>query len=259
MYYPIQIPYILDNNFLNNINYREEVISELSNFVICYWQMLPFSNKKTNITNIIITDGCIDLVVDFENKIVGFSGMSKTDFSYTINLPNKFMGLRLYPGVFFKLTGISPSFVMDKFISISEIYNDFKIELFFSLSFNESKEYLCKFIKSKINKNDDFKYINLINNLSQNPPDSVKELCNLLNISQSKCQRKFIQHYGLTPKSVLSILRFQKCLKLLIAKKYNANEILEQVKYYDQSHFINDFKYNIGITPFELIKKYQND
>lgn len=259
MYYPIQIPYILDNEFLKYIEYSEEKFDNLSDFIICYWQMIPFTNKKIQIDNIIITDGCIDIVVDFNNKIIGFSGMSKTNFHFQINLPNRFMGLRLMPGAFHQITGILSHAAMDKFLPISEVYSDFNLQLFFSLPFNKAKTYLLQFIASKINKVHPNQYTKLFNELSQNPPVSVKEIYSILHLSPSQCQRNFIKYYGITPKSVLSILRFQKCLKILTSSDSKPSDILELVQYYDQSHFINDFRRHMGITPFELYSKYNDD
>ncbi|RVU55476.1 DUF6597 domain-containing transcriptional factor [Anaerosphaera multitolerans] len=259
MYYPIQIPYKLDENFLKHIKYNEEKVKELSNFVICYWEMIPRTKENIHINNIIITDGCIDLVVDFDNKVVGFSGMSTTDFNFTVSLPGRFMGLRFLPGAFYQLTGISASIAMDNFLNIQEVYEDFDCQRFLNLSFNEAKTYLLDFIKIKFESLNPSTYTLLFNKLCENPPSTARELHMLLNLSASQCQRNFIKHYGIGPKKVLSILRFQKCLRILTSTESKPIDILELVQYYDQSHFINDFKGNIGITPFELLSKYRDD
>lgn len=255
MYYPIQIPNILDSVFLENISYTEKIYNELADFVICYWQMVPIRYKNTSLNNIVILDGCIDLVVDFKNKTIGFTGMSSTNFNFIIDVPTKFMGLRLMPGAFYQLTKTPAEEAMDNFIYISTIYDDFDIELFFKLSFDKAKSYLVNYMIFKTKGLIPNAYTKLFNKLENNPPDTVTEICEILNLSQSQCQRNFKKHYGLTPKSVLSILRFQKALAALTTTE--SNDILELVRYYDQSHFINDFKRNIGITPLELISKYK--
>jgi AraC-like DNA-binding protein len=77
-----------------------------------------------------------------------------------------------------------------------------------------------------------------------------------LGFSPKQTQRIFSANFGLTPKVVLSILRFQKCLHILTSGKAVPSDVLNLVNFYDQAHFINDFKRNIGITPFELVRKY---
>lgn len=257
MYYPVQIPYILDDTFLKHIKYQEDTIDDLTDFVICYWQMTPIKNVSIGLYNIIILDGCIDLVVDFEEKLIGFSGMSSTDFHFKIQLPAKFMGLRLTPGAFHQLTKREPQAAMDKFLPISEVYGDFNQKYFFSLSFDEAKQYLIDFMKSKIGNIQPNSYTKLFNDLIPEPPASVSELCQILNLSQSQCQRNFNKTFGLSPKVVLSILRFQKSITLLTSTKTKPSDLLEFSQYYDQSHLINDFQRNIGLTPLELLAKYK--
>ncbi|KAF1297213.1 hypothetical protein BAU15_06600 [Enterococcus sp. JM4C] len=258
MYYPIQIPYVLDQVFLQQMDYRETVIDELSEFVICYWQMRPINENDQKLDNIIIIDGCIDLIVDFKEQIIGFSGMSQTDFHSPIQLPAEFMGSRMLPGAFHQLTGLPANEAMDAFLPLSRIYPDFDSQTFFSLTFDEAKQYLIDYMVENFSQQTPNDYTTLFPRLIQEPPASVNELCHLLNKSQSQCQRDFKKNYGLSPKVVLSTLRFQQALTLLTTEKMNAGDLLALVQYYDQSHFINDFKRHIGLTPMELISHYQS-
>lgn len=259
MYYPIQIPYVLDETFLNYLNYHEEKIPECAAFIICYWEMTPRYVGEKRLNNIIITDGCIDLIVDFKKQKIGFSGMRETDFSFSIVLPNQFMGLRLMPGAFRMLTGRSPEEVLDKFLPVEAIYPDFPVTDFFSLPFVQAKKLLLTFIKKQLEDLQPSPELTLFNRFNEDPPQNVGELCRQLAISQSQCQREFKKYYGLTPKMVLSILRFQKALRILTSQEAGADAALAATEYYDQSHFINDFKRNIGITPSALLAKYQID
>jgi AraC-type DNA-binding domain-containing proteins len=47
-------------------------------------------------------------------------------------------------------------------------------------------------------------------------------------------------------------------LQILIADEANANDILTMLQYYDQPHWIRDFKRNIGLTPQELLNRYKD-
>ena len=87
MYYPIQIPYILNKGFSKSVKYTEEVISHLRDFVICFWEMQPILVEVKDVNNVILADGCIDLVVDYGEKKIGFSGVSKTLFKDEFNSP----------------------------------------------------------------------------------------------------------------------------------------------------------------------------
>lgn len=256
MYYPIQIPYILNKNFSKNIMYSEEIVESLQNFVICFWEMQSLSDTEKSVENIIITDGCIDLVVGYDDREIGYAGMSKTNFNYNIDLPARFFGARLKPGVFHQLTGLPAKTAMDTYIPLDEVDKNFNSDLFFSLSFEQAKEYFKDyFYKLIYDKKPDF-FTQMFDALSKDPPHTTAELYQRLYFSPRQCQRLFEKHFGITPQMVLCILRFQQCLEVLTSGKASPGDIFAITTYYDQSHFIKDFKRNIGLTPLELIKKY---
>ncbi|PST82346.1 hypothetical protein C7T94_16325 [Pedobacter yulinensis] len=62
-------------------------------------------------------------------------------------------------------------------------------------------------------------------------------------------QRLLQQHTGLSPKSFDKINRFQKSLSLLGVPGHSLTEVAYRCGYFDQSHFIRDFKAFTGITP----------
>ena len=258
MYYPIQIPYILNKTFSENIKYTEEPADSCGGFVICFWEMRPLPNCKLPVTNIIVTDACIDIVVDYDEKKIGFSGMRKTEFAYKIKLPSRFMGARMTPGAFHRLTGLPATSAMDFFLPIEAVYKDFDCNSFFSLPFEEAKKYFQSFLARQTENKSLDMFTTLFHLLSQEVPTTVTELCQRFHYSPRQCQRLFAKHYGITPKTALSIIRFQKCLEILTSTKASPADILNMTEYYDQPHLIKDFKRNIGITPLELIRTYRN-
>ena len=258
MYYPTQIPYVLDQEFSQSMKYTEEPAASCGGFVICFWEIRPFSNNKTSARNVIAADGCIDLVVNYDEKTIGFAGMSKTVFDFRQDLSARFFGARMMPGAFFQLTGLPASAVMDSFLPIKMAFKDFDESRFFALPFARAREYFKHYLARKTEDKKPDKFTSLFCLLSGDPPATAKELYEILHVSPRQCQRVFAKHYGITPKMVLSIIRFQKCLKILTSPKASAAAILNATNYYDQPHFINDFKRNIGLTPQELIAKYQS-
>ena len=87
----------------------------------------------------------------------------------------------------------------------------------------------------------------------------IKKTCGNVNISQMAseaclCRRQFerifAEQIGISPKQYLKIIRFQFAI---FQKQQNANKNLLDLSfesgYYDQSHFINDFKSLSGLTP----------
>jgi AraC-like DNA-binding protein len=257
MYYPIQIPYILNKSFTDVVHYKEEVMPHFKDFVICFWEMQTFTLQDPGVDSVILADGCIDLVVDFETNAIRFSGMSKTVFNDEINPPSLFYGARFKPGAFYNLTNIPATEVMDKYLPINEINKGFNVQSFFELPFDKSKKIFNDCIASLIQNKEANNFTNLFDKLNDDIPASVSEIYQIMNYSPKQCQRLFYKHFGLSPQMALCIIRFQKCLKTLLSDNKSPNEVLDITNYYDQSHFIKDFKKFMGLTPFELVQKYK--
>lgn len=253
MYYPIQIPYVLNSKFKQYINYSETIVDETSDFVLCFWQTICEHKLDHTVKNIIIPDGCIDLIVNYNKMQIGFVGMSVTDFDFEIITPCKFFGVRLKPGAFFWLTDIPAVQAMDNFIPIDAFDCEFDKTSFFSMPFEQGKQYIQQYIINLSIGKTKSSYINLFDDLYSDIPDSAAQLYNKLNLNPRKCQRLFLQHYGISPKIVLNVLRFQNALEHLLSNNYIDYNMSG---YYDQPHYIKDIKKNIGVTPKELIKKY---
>lgn len=82
----------------------------------------------------------------------------------------------------------------------------------------------------------------------------VKELNEKLFISQSPFEKRFKKVVGTTPKKFISIIRFNSVLDHLNETK-SLTEICYENNFFDQAHFIKDFKHFTGQTP-EHFKRF---
>lgn len=82
----------------------------------------------------------------------------------------------------------------------------------------------------------------------------MKELCEKLLISQSAFEKRFRSVVGTTPKKFASIVRFNTVLNSLSQTK-TLTEICYENNFFDQAHFIKDFKQFTGNTP-ENFKRF---
>jgi len=89
--------------------------------------------------------------------------------------------------------------------------------------------------------------------LTANGQLSVYELSKQTNINRRQLERKFSSAIGLSPKQLSKTIRLQATLKMLLNKKFTSLTALAyQGEYYDQAHFIKDFKELTGLTPKEF-------
>lgn len=67
-------------------------------------------------------------------------------------------------------------------------------------------------------------------------------------------ERKFQKQIGLSPKQLSKVIRLQTALKMLLSEDAdNLSSIAYESGYYDQAHFIKDFKEFTGISPREFL------
>ena len=69
-------------------------------------------------------------------------------------------------------------------------------------------------------------------------------------ISESTLERRFKKIVGTTPKKFAQIIRLRYIINQMDRQKY-----LDELLYYDQAHFIKEFKTLTGFTPNEYQKQ----
>jgi AraC-like DNA-binding protein len=80
----------------------------------------------------------------------------------------------------------------------------------------------------------------------------MAELVSLLNTSASPLEKRFRQEVGASPKKFSMVVRAQNVLAAMDNGKQHYAEYLSS--YYDQAHFIKDFKKFASITPEQYLK-----
>jgi AraC-like DNA-binding protein len=84
---------------------------------------------------------------------------------------------------------------------------------------------------------------------------SIEQLSKEANISHRQLSRRFHQLMGLSPKEYANMNRFLHSLKILKANRHlSLTQISYESGYYDQAHFIHEYRKYTGITPTELLR-----
>ncbi|MBC8173086.1 MAG: AraC family transcriptional regulator [Chitinophagales bacterium] len=88
---------------------------------------------------------------------------------------------------------------------------------------------------------------------------SIHQISDKVGYSQKHFIKIFREHVGLTPKDFLKVIRFQKAIyEIERYQKITWTNISYDCGYYDQSHFIADFKTFSGFTPNQYLKMRGN-
>ena len=82
----------------------------------------------------------------------------------------------------------------------------------------------------------------------------MSDLADKVNLSQRRFIQVFKNQVGLSPKLFSRVMRFQEMIKA-IGQKNDIDwlDVALSVGYFDQAHFIHDFKEFSGFTPTEFL------
>ena len=117
---------------------------------------------------------------------------------------------------------------------------------------------LNNFFLSKLNENNrvDQKEIHWILRILEGKPGkaTVEDMASYFDLSYKSLYRKFHAHLGLCPKTYMKILRFNRACRMLNNDpEVNWSELVYRCGYYDQAHFINEFKTLMKESPYHFL------
>lgn len=81
---------------------------------------------------------------------------------------------------------------------------------------------------------------------------NIKSLTAKHGLSERYIQKLFVDNVGLAPRTFFHVHRFNKSLQLIHSPDLSLTSIAYDCGYYDQAHFIREFKRFTGLTPSEI-------
>ncbi len=246
---------------------------DLSLFVKCYWT-LESSKEETPSRNTIVPDGCMKFIFHYGDLYAHCpDGQDQT------LLPRCFLIGQLtrpyavqpmgetgtffvcfHPSGFLPFTDFPIKEMENKAVPLDELFGERGIEIGNDiLSANSTFDRIQTietFLRKQLaeSKTIDKIVMSTVETiLSANGQLSVDELSRQNNTSRRQLARKFSSNIGLSPKQLSKTIRLQATLKLLLTKKVTKlTDLAYENEYYDQAHFIKEFKAFTGLTPKEF-------
>lgn len=254
-YLPIQ-PSV--KSFDQGVLYREIFPTPaLSTVIFCYWQLKTEKPLTSPFTYNVVADGCIDIFFELNDAIcpyvMGFASQNTTfDLPKTFN----YIGVRFLPSFFPQLFDVPAYELSNKYLPLSDIQYQTASYITNTISPNESLEAIAAkldtyFVSycSKVKWFDDSRFYNALKQII-----SRRGMISLHNdldtgLSIRQLRRLFHQYVGDSPKAFSQVVRFQSTLHTTISKPTDMTKSFYSVGYFDQAHFIKEFKKFYGLTP----------
>lgn len=251
--------------------------NDLATFVKCYWT-LESPKEKTPARNTIVPDGCVKLIFHYGDLYKHY-----TDNGNCITLPKCFLIGQLTkpyevepigetgtffvcfrPNGFLPFTTIPIKEMENIAVPLEKLFGRDGEKIAQNILNASSTSERIKLIETfLLNRLTDTKNIDQIVEstvetiLTANGQFSVVELSKQANTNRRQLVRKFSSAIGLSPKQLSKTIRLQTVLKTLLAKNTTSlTDLAYENEYYDQAHFIKDFKEFTGLTPKEFYGGY---
>ncbi|EMY71504.1 helix-turn-helix domain-containing protein [Leptospira vanthielii] len=198
----------------------------------------------------------------FEKGNSKIFGVTKGRFSTLLEGKGSVFGIKFRPGGFYPFFQKNISILTDKTIPISEFTKENILSLEKTIFQKEDEESRINIIETwleKILPERDPK-IPLINTMIDKMKEdrtiqSVDQISKLFSINLRSLQRLFREYVGVSPKWVIQRFRIQEVAERMEKEKtIPYAEMALELGYYDQAHFIKDFKNTIGLSPEEYLK-----
>jgi AraC-like DNA-binding protein len=240
--------------------------AQLQPYIDCYY--LLEGDFAEPINDVFFPDGCVEVVFnvgwsfyrnDEKEHWAKVIGQITQPLKIKVEGKGKSFGIWFYPHTFSLFSKISLMELNDKIVHLEAIFGaDFIHSIGECLQNNDIAQlienvdiYLLKAIKKPKNelKNQvaDYAVRTILRHNKEVDLNSIARNCG---ISSRYLQRIFLEKVGFSPTYFTRILRFRQALNTLnTSHKPHFTTICYQTGYFDQAHFIREFKEFTGVSP----------
>ncbi len=268
------------------MNYRTYIPNPaLSKYIKCYWTLENLYKEITFSKEKVFPDGCIELVFHFGDLYRKYKrddsselmpksfihGQLKEFIEIEATGKTGILSIRFHPNGLRPFMAFDINEITGQTLSLQDLWEkegEILEEKILNAASNEHRISLLEiFLLNKLKRavENDSVIEHCVNSIIKNDGNiSISKLANNLNIGRRHLERKFISIVGISPKLLSRIIRFQNTLNLIEHEKFsNLTMVAYKSGFYDQAHFIKDFKEFTGLNPkqyfsenFPLVKYF---
>lgn len=256
LYMPVQ-PTVQGST--GNVTYAEfKPAAELEDFILCYWQLKTTEALSEPFVYRVVADGCMDIFLELnapqDNYVMGFC---KRYTQFPLGKSFHYVGVRFLPTTFPQLFRVNAAELSDRFEPLVNVVPD--LSGFIAGRFHagtttdELRSLLDGYFTGLVERtpfDDDGRLYRAIEVILKKSGVVNVEKDLDTGISPRQLRRLFEYYIGDTAKTFAKVVRFQNVLRAKpSSQSLRHNELFWGEGYYDQSHFIKEFKAFYGVTP----------
>ncbi len=242
-----------------NVVYREfSPHLSLLDFIYCYWELKTTQRLMEPFRYRVVADGCIDIFFDLslphENFVMGFSNRY---VEFPLENTFHYIGVRFLPSMFPQAFRIDASELTNRFENLNSVVpaasrfiaENIGPELPGDQIRNSFDQYFLKLLSGR-EVNADARFSQAVETILRNAGNINIETGLDTGISPRQLRRLFRFYIGDSPKTFARVVRFQQLLQAKPSlQSLKENKFFYDAGYYDQAHFIKEFRHYYGATP----------
>jgi AraC-like DNA-binding protein len=239
---------------------RHVPAQDLSYFVQHYWVVRWDLRDQAPYLQETLPYPAVHLVIEHDkSRIVG---VVKGKFSTLLQDQGWVFGVKFRPGACYPFAKSPVSAITDRSIQIADVFGDDGVALEAAVRAHDDEVQWIKqaeqFLRSRRPERDE--NVDLINRIvdciiADRTILKVDALVERFNLGKRTLQRIFRQYVGVSPKWVIMRYRLQEAAEQLAGGEIvNWPKMALDLGYFDQAHFIKDFKMIVGRTPAEYAR-----
>lgn len=247
-----------------------EPSNELREFVRCYWN-LEGDKENTPVKNTIVPDGTMKLIFHYGDtykhhpksgasiilpKCFLIGQLTQPYVVEPLGITGSFV-VRFHPNGFFPLATIPIKEMENTAIPLERLFGEAGTKIADSILNADNTIQRIQLIEAFLLKRlTDKRTIDLVVKstvetiLETKGRITVNEFSKRTNINRRQLTRKISAAIGLSPKQLSKTIRIQTALKTLLTNEVTSlTDLAHENEYFDQAHFIKEFKEFTGLTP----------
>lgn len=236
----------------------------LQEFIYCYWQLKTEKPLEKPFSYCVVADGCIDIYFELKNSRESYvMGFCKKYTEFQLGRNFDYVGVRFLPSMFPQLFGVNASTLSnrDELLRLilpetaDYIESTFDEELPAGEVKKRFDDYFIRYLANK-NLGYDLRFYRALSVILNKRGLVDLETDLDTGISERQLRRLFEFYIGTSPKTFSQVVRFQRVLQAKPSSRgMKQDKLFFEAGYYDQAHFIKEFKTFYGITPGQAFER----
>jgi AraC-like DNA-binding protein len=231
----------------------------LQHLVRFFWVLEYNGASEFPVQYKLLAEGFPGLVFFFKNQYGAINGQTTEHRTFSMTGNFKMMGAYLYPYALPLLFKIPSGEFTHQHIPFNELhkaeFRDLQEKILESVTDAQGIHILSEYLYNKsiraTGMNDKFHQC-ILHVIKQYGNVEVDQLARHAGISNRQLERKFGAFVGLSPKVFSRLMRFHTSLRFIKSDTIRSlTDIAYAAGYFDQSHFIREFKMFAGLSPGE--------